>query len=63
MDSIFISLTPDFGRVFHATYTVKPFQRFSSGWLKAVETAWTSLGTLITWLKPGVNSTGMFLRS
>jgi len=53
-----ISLTPDFSRVFRATHVEKPFQRFFNVWLKAVETALTSSGTLTTWLKPGVNDSG-----
>ncbi len=56
-----IPLTPDFSRVLRGTGTTKPFKRFSSAWLEAVETAWTSLGTLTTWLKPGVNDSGTSL--
>src|SRR5262249_43846912 len=57
-----ISLTPDFSRVFRATDTLKPFERFSVVG-KAVETADDSLGRLSTWLKPGVNESRTFLRS
>jgi len=63
MDSIFlVSLTPDFSRVSGATPMTEPFQRFSV-MRKAVETADDSLGTLSTWLKPGVNGSGIFLGS
>ena len=64
MDSIsIISLTSDFSRVFRATHAPKPFQRFSSDLLEAVETALTSLGVQRTWLKPGVNDIAIFLSS
>ena len=56
-----ISLTPDFSRVFRAAHMSKPFQRFSSDSIEAVETAGNSLGVLSTWLKPGVNETAIFL--
>jgi len=57
-----ISLTPDFSRVSGATRMTEPFQRFSVIG-EAVETAFSSLGLEHTWLKPGVNESGMFLVS
>jgi hypothetical protein len=57
-----ILLTPDFSRVSEAIQASKPFQRFSVA-REAVETAENSLGTLSTWLKPGVNGSGTSLRS
>jgi hypothetical protein len=64
MDSIStISLTPDFSRVFRATDTPKPFQRFSGDLIEAVETAYSRLGPGHTRLKPGVNDIAIFLAS
>jgi hypothetical protein len=57
-----ISLTPDFSQVSEAPWTTEPFQRFA-GKEEAVETADNSLGSLSTWLKPGVNERGAFPRS
>ncbi|MGE5214492.1 MAG: hypothetical protein ACM3NN_12475 [Nitrospirota bacterium] len=63
MSSIYIiSLTPDFSRVFRATRTMKPFQRFFL-MREAVKTAGHPLGKQSTWLKPDVNVGRSFLRS
>ena len=63
MTSISImSLTPDFSRVLAGPYMAKPFTRFLVK-RKAVETADNSLGALSTWLQPGVDEIGTFLRN
>ncbi len=57
------SLTPDFSRVLGTIHQTKPFQRFFSEWVKAVETTSSFLGPAHTRLKPGVNDIAISLAS
>jgi len=58
-----VSLTPDLSRALRAANTPKPFQRFSSNLIEAVETALMSLGVQHSWLKPDVNDIAILLAS